>query len=434
MGLNSVVSIGGNNRQPNSLEKVVAGLDIASKILGLGLSGVALYQKTQDAGLEERKQNAAEALNFRAADKIPVQTGMDQNGSPIMGPKPDAIVQPSEAGQSLTGTALPWGPQVGEKKPLNINDYEKGALVLKGGESQFGNQPVVPVYHKTLGDQMLQIMNEQQVSNNPLIQAEGSAAPILRNNMKQILGRDFDPQKDHVLSSKEAYLATKTAPQVNAALNQGIRQKEFGINQGVQTSNHEESDAQALMKQLDTEKASGRFTPVGKAQSNIYQAQRINALFDQYKDPNQMPLTGPSSLSEVAIGLNSLLSSTGGSEESRKSLIPSSLRGHFSTVEQFLSNGPTPAQMGEFVKNAKDTLNREILINQKQIDSYKNKIVQSNTGSRLARSNPDRFNNIVDSYLSAAPELSAPVSNNKPKQIIQNGHTYILNEQSGQYE
>lgn len=174
-------------------------------------------------------------------------------------------------------------------------------------------------------------------------------------------------------------------------------------------SDQDEKDRQALMKALDTEKSSGRFTPIGKAQGNIYQAERIQALIDQYKkDPNSMPLTGPASLSEVAIGLNSLLSATGGSEESRKSLIPSSLRGKYSTLEQFIMNEPRGANMEAFVKNASDTLSREKSTNQRQIDNYRNKLEGSWGLGRFAKRHPGEFGKMIDLYSSPSEQTQAP--------------------------
>lgn len=172
----------------------------------------------------------------------------------------------------------------------------------------------------------------------------------------------------------------------------------------------DEKDRQNLMKALDTEKASGRFTAVGKAQSNINQAQRIQALLDQYaKDPNKMPLTGPASLSEIAIGLNSLLSATGGSEESRKSLIPSSVRGRYSTLEQFVMNEPTGANMAAFVHNAADTLKREQQTNQKQIDAYRDHVKGGWSLGRYAKRHPDEFNQLIDNFTAPA---EAPAQTN----------------------
>ncbi len=162
-------------------------------------------------------------------------------------------------------------------------------------------------------------------------------------------------------------------------------------------SEQDEKDLQALIKARDVEKSSGRFSPVGKAQANVFQAQRIKALIEQYKkDPNSMPLTGPASLSEVAIGLNSLLSATGGSEESRKSLIPQSARGKFTTLEQYLTNRPVGAEMAEFVKNAQDTLNRETQTNQKQVDDYKAELKRVYGLGRYASRHPDKFDYIFD--------------------------------------
>ncbi len=202
--------------------------------------------------------------------------------------------------------------------------------------------------------------------------------------------------------SKEKLSMLKTQSE---GLMQSQRYKEAGDSK---MSDQDERDRQALMKALDTEKSSGRFTPIGKAQSNLYQAERIQALLDQYKaDPNKMPLTGPASLSEIAIGLNSLLSATGGSEESRKSLIPSSVRGKYSTFEQFVMNEPRGANMAEFVHNAADTLDREKKTNAKQISDYRGKLENAWGLGRFNQRHPDQFKKMIDFYSQAPAEAPA---------------------------
>lgn len=164
-----------------------------------------------------------------------------------------------------------------------------------------------------------------------------------------------------------------------------------------------EKDLEALNKALDTEKSSGRFTPVGKAQLNLQNAERMQGLLDLYgKNANEMPLEGFGSVSELAIGLNAMLSSTGGSEESRKSLIPSTATGKYSTVQQFLSGKPTGAQLGEFINKAQELLDRERLINAKQITGYKDKIKNVYGLGRLAKHDPETFDRVVNIHLGDA--------------------------------
>lgn len=189
-------------------------------------------------------------------------------------------------------------------------------------------------------------------------------------------------------------------------LMQSERYKEAG-NQKI--SEQDEKDRDKIMKIMDVDKTSGRTGAVGKAQMNVNQAQRIKALIDQYKDdPNKMPLTGPASVSELAIGLNSLLSSTGGSEESRKSLIPQSAKGKFSTLKQYFSNTPEPSEMGDFIQAAKDTLKREAETNQGQVDQYHQRINAALGDSRYSKRHPEEFKKLVGFYLNSDGGAAAP--------------------------
>lgn len=289
--------------------------------------------------------------------------------------------------------------------------------------------------------EMLRIYKQMQQESNNAIGEQKGYLDRLKNYRSDLEKQPQEPDYTALMMASDAWNGTKFQPQYKSPMDENqkralLQQADLGIagqlgniskekldalktqEQGLmqtlkfseagnnKSSDQDEKDRQSLMKALDTEKSSGRFTPIGKAQGNVYQAQRIQALLDQYKkDPNAMPLTGPASLSEVAIGLNSLLSATGGSEESRKSLIPRSARGKYSTLEQFILNEPRGANMEAFVKNAQDTLKREQDTNQGQINKYRQKLEGAWGLGRYAKRKPDEFKKIVDFY-TAPPESS----------------------------
>lgn len=322
----------------------------------------------------------------------PNDMAMPPMQQPDYPPQPKSPDQPPPQGGSFSVSGTSMNPemlamykQILAKSKESIGTQKDYLERLKNYRADIEKQPLEPDYTG--------LMMASDAWNGTKFQPQYKA-PI-DENQKRALAQHADLQVQNQLGniSKEELNMLKTQQE---GLMQSLKYKEAGDSK---VSDQDEKDRQNLMKALDTDKSSGRFTPVGKSQSNINQAQRIQALLDQYQaDPNKMPLTGPASLSEIAIGLNSLLSATGGSEESRKSLIPSSARGKYSTLEQFILNEPVGANMEAFVKNAADTLKREQQTNQKQIDSYHDKLKNAWGLGRYAKRHPEEFNKLVNFY------------------------------------
>lgn len=363
------------------------------------------------------------------------------SGGPQNPPPPMPVIPMSS---SYSDMAVP--PMVQPPVEGGISADEPSAASLPPPQAGDGGG----FYSSTsMNPEMLKMYKKILAQSDSSIQDQKNYLDRLKGYRSQIQNKPLDPNYTALMMASDAWNGTNFQPQYKAPINQDqknalLQQADSGIQNQLgniskeelaslktqlgglmqsekykegaagKVSEQDEKDRQNLMKALDTEKSSGRFTPIGKAQGNIFQAQRIQALLNQYqKDPNSMPLTGPASLSEVAIGLNSLLAANGGSEESRKSLIPSSVRGKYSTLEQFITNEPVGANMEAFVKNAQDTLQREQSTNQGQIDKYRDRIKNAWGLGRYAKRNPDEFNKLVDFYTapaegSASPQMEQP--------------------------
>lgn len=290
-------------KKESTFDKVIAGLDVSAKILGLGLTGTEIYQRSQQNAMKQLELNAAEATNFAPAKKVAPTLGL--------------------AGQIASDP----------KDPLS---YEPGAIKIQGSK-QFPDQFVKPTYHKTLGDQLIQMMTSQQAGANPLVQVAGVASPILKNNVKGAIGREFDPKKDSVLSSGDAYLAYKTAPQISSAQAHADNMDFRGKAQNLQTFEKAKMDLESL-----------RGDPaIQIAKRNLLLANNALGVFKNYQgDLNQVP----ASLSNLFYMEEAKMASGGVPTEGElHSINDPSFAGWAQELKSKIMNQPEGAGKGQFL-------------------------------------------------------------------------------------
>lgn len=201
MALNQIQLPGYGPRDPSTFEKVIGGLDVAAKILGLGLSGAEIYQKSRANDTNEAEQNTKDITSLKPAQRI---------SNPVATAAPDAA-------QALAGGNVPWAPKA-EAPVDTAANFQPGAVLMPSGPLK-GQYVVAAERPKTLGDMLLQKFGEAQNSENYYVINKENKLPV----PVQSLGRPFDPTKDRKATDTEVYLAYKTAPQITANRNLDLR-------------------------------------------------------------------------------------------------------------------------------------------------------------------------------------------------------------------
>lgn len=174
-------------------------------------------------------------------------------------------------------------------------------------------------------------------------------------------------------------------------------------------------------------------------------AERLESLASALPDGN----LDRRQIEELAIGLNSMLSGANtGAQEQVKALVPQSIWGNAQKLTEFLTNNPTGTQQQAFVQRMLGSIAREKQTANSQMNRTRFSRIASYAD--LEKKNPDMFNEVLQSNgvdpleykawkkggFKAINAVTAPGEDggNKPKTVIQNGHTYNLNPLTGKYE
>lgn len=163
-------------------------------------------------------------------------------------------------------------------------------------------------------------------------------------------------------------------------------------------------------------------------------------------------------VAETAMELNRLLTSSGvAAQGTLAKLIPNNIMMDATKVQDYVTNDLNPAEQGEFIKQALKTAARIKSIGQRQNTELMHKYFSGTSRfkdlvpedyeatliglglnpEQVANYNPNQKNEALLKEMRAqnASKQKAPsAAPSKPKTVIQNGHTYHLNEKTGQYE
>jgi hypothetical protein len=212
-----------------------------------------------------------------------------------------------------------------------------------------------------------------------------------------------DPEKLKLLSANDidAYMKgeLQLADLDQRAKDNQLKRESLNTNKALtlqrSADDKEEKDAKNLQSSLDVARSSSR-SPLGKAANNYNAASRIQALVQPYVGKEDT-LT-PQQVYELARATDSLLSQSGATIGGTEHLVPKTALGDLSSWKNFISNQPGGANQGAWVRNMVETAVREKNLSKNQIDAELNGIIASGEGSRLQKTNPDRFKRITDSY------------------------------------
>lgn len=205
-------------------------------------------------------------------------------------------------------------------------------------------------------------------------------------------------------------------------------------NFGFKKDEAEERDASNLSKSLDVSTASSR-SPLGKAANNFYASQRIQTLGSQYgTSPQDWNKLTPQQVYELARSADSLLSQTGATIGGTEHLLPKSAMGDFNSFKNYIMNDPSGAGMGGWVKSLMDTASREGELARQQVNAKLDAVAKASAGGRLAKSNPNRYNTILEGYREGLLNLQKPIEDTshsgntqqslKPGDVV-DGHRYM---------
>ncbi|GAC1606242.1 MAG: hypothetical protein NVS3B3_05930 [Aquirhabdus sp.] len=217
-------------------------------------------------------------------------------------------------------------------------------------------------------------------------------------------------------------------------------------NQGNKQNLADQKTGIELQGKLDSSGArAGNF---GKAGALTMAADRVNAILSQFPDGN-IP---KAQTEELATATAAMIG--GGSVQSQNQLnaiVPQSLAGNANAMIGWLTNDPRGLQQQAFIKNLKDSAERERGVAQQQMNDIK--VQRLSAYNDYANRNPEAFNRIIkgagldpnnydmksgqyknparDPQSNSGGQLAAsPI---KPP-VTQNGHTYNWNAQTGKYE
>lgn len=165
------------------------------------------------------------------------------------------------------------------------------------------------------------------------------------------------------------------------------------------SGSHEEEVNDKLAKDLrtDLDADKGRAGNFGQISGKLIAAQRLEALAKDSKG-NYINLT-PQQMEELGTGLAALIGNGSGAiADSRvKRLVPQSLWGDVMGVKQWVMNDPKGTDQQAFIKNMMDTVGRERITAQKQMNDIQTKRLPAH--DLLKRRKPDLYNKIVQGYV-----------------------------------
>lgn len=167
---------------------------------------------------------------------------------------------------------------------------------------------------------------------------------------------------------------------------------------------------------------------VAQAEKDIYSAQKVNSLADQFKNPS------PAMVKLLASEVSKIANGGTASMEELKGLTPSTFSGDLAKKVEYFTNSPTPANAQDFVKQLSGYTNAVAKDAQKVIKDRYTRIIdprRAQLGTDNAAALDAQYTNRFDKDNQASNNAALAA---KPKTVTQNGHTYNLNPQTGQYE
>lgn len=148
-----------------------------------------------------------------------------------------------------------------------------------------------------------------------------------------------------------------------------------------------------LSKLLKEEAQSSRST-IGKAANGVFSANKITSLLDQ-ADAQGGKLTNPQ-MAEIASSIDSMIKGGASTVSGTEHMMPKTLVQKYGDMATFLTSNPQPQEMKLFIKQMRDTVEREKSVSNAAIDTYKKKSLSSYHD--LQKADPEKWNDIMAAY------------------------------------
>jgi hypothetical protein len=187
-------------------------------------------------------------------------------------------------------------------------------------------------------------------------------------------------------------------------------------------------DAEAFRKAYDPQLASSR-SVLGKEASRYVQSQHAMNLI---KDVGDLSKITPMQKRELAVALATMLSPGIPHESTIHALDEKTLNGELASMVQKITGAPASTNTAGLTKQLKTSVANQQKVSAANIKKSQ-EAIKATFGKQIA-SNPELYNQVMKSIDLTSDDVKPSEHQNKPKTVIQNGHTYTLNEATGEYE
>lgn len=250
----------------------------------------------------------------------------------------------------------------------------------------------------------------------------------------QMHALDGDKQLDQHM--KEQQLAVSQQNSGTELMNAKSKMEENSLRRDDRADAIDVKGAAALDKHLSLG-WTGRSGQAGVVQGKVVSAQAAQALIDQ--GTTQPGSLDSRQIEELAQSTSKLLGGGTSASARVEALVPHTFWGQAQSMKEWLTNNPTGTGQEEFVKRMAETVAREKALAETQMKQFQVEGLPAHRA--LSLRNPDLYNDMLKakgidpSMIDANGQYKAPPSQTpKPATVIQGGHTYNLNPQTGQYE
>jgi hypothetical protein len=212
------------------------------------------------------------------------------------------------------------------------------------------------------------------------------------------------------------------------------RQEESYLNQGIRLTNTNddkiENDVRKLRDSLDVNKISTR-SGVGQAVRNYNAAVSAEALLAPHmQNPDAVT---PQQFYEISRNLDRITSQGNATLGGAEHLLPRSLWGDLSAIKNYFTNQAGGANMGDFVKNFYQAIEREKAVNDGIVNGEIKRRMAGEEGSRLQKLAPNRFNDIIAEFKdqlyhlpdNTMPQINPNIGKTAPRAgDVEDGHRF----------
>lgn len=187
-------------------------------------------------------------------------------------------------------------------------------------------------------------------------------------------------------------------------------------------------DAEAFRKAYDPQLASSR-SVLGKEASRYVQSQHAMNLI---KDVGDLAKITPMQKRELAVALATMLSPGIPHESTIHALDEKTLNSELASMVQKVTGAPASTNTAGLTKQLKTSVANQQKVSAANIKKSQ-EAIKATFGKQIS-ANPELYNQVMKSIDLTSDDVKPSEHQNKPKTVIQNGHTYTLNEATGEYE